>query len=231
MTIAIIPARGGSKRIPHKNLKPFCGKPLVCWAIDTALGSGLFDSVVVSTDDRDVARLAAERGAGTPFIRPAHLSDDHATTDAVILHAVNEIRAGSASFDTGCCIYPNPFVAAADLRAGYQLMLMEKSTSTFPVVAYDFPIDHALVLEGGLRPRPRWPEKLDMRSQDLPQYVHDAGLFYWFDVEKFVACGKLMGDDATAFVVPATRAQDLNTPDDWTLAEQKYRLLAGATPA
>jgi N-acylneuraminate cytidylyltransferase len=227
--IAIIPARGGSKRIPRKNLRPFRGKPLVCWAIDTACASGLFDRVVVSTDDDDVARLSAERGAETPFVRPAHLSDDHATTDAVIVHAVNEIRAGLGTFETGCCIYPNPFVAASDLQAGHDLLLMEKAASAFPVVAYDFPIEHALVLEG-VRPRPRWPEKLDTRSQDLPQYVHDAGLFYWFDTEKFMAGGRLLGTDAAAFIVPSDRTQDLNTAEDWARAEQKFKLLAG-TPS
>jgi pseudaminic acid cytidylyltransferase len=225
-TIAIIPARGGSKRIPRKNVKPFCGKPLIQWAIDAAAASRLFDRIVVSTDDTEVASLSRNCGAETPFIRPAQLSDDHATTDAVVLHATNELRS-AAMFSIGCCIYPNPFVIPSDLQAGHELLSRERATSAFPVVHYDFPIEHAMVLHG-TRARPRWPDMLDARSQDLTDHVHDAGLFYWFDVVKFVAAGKLLGDDAVGFLIPSLRTQDLNTLDDWARAEQKFKLLAAA---
>jgi N-acylneuraminate cytidylyltransferase len=221
VTIAIVPARGGSKRIPRKNLKPFCGKPLLRWAIDAARASGLFDRIVVSTDDADVAELARRSGAETPFVRPGHLSDDHASTDAVILHAATELRAMHADFEFGCCVYPNPFVIPADLSETLELLKREQATSAFPVVRYDFPIDQALMLDG-VRPRARWPEAIGKRSQDLPEFVHDAGLFYWFDAAKFLQGAGLIGNDAVALAIPSSRCQDLNTDEDWALAERKF---------
>lgn len=228
MSLAILPARGGSKRIPRKNIQEFCGKPMIAWAIEAARASGLFDHIVVSTEDAAVAAVAREWGAEVPFVRPAELADDFASTDAVLLHAVAECRRLLGDVQLGCCIYPaNPLLSAEDLVHGRDLLLEHGATSSFPLVRYDFPLEQAFVLDGA-RPRARWPEQLAARSQDLPASLHDAGSFYWFDAAKFVAAGRLFGEDVVAFEVPARRCQDINLPEDWAVAELKFRLLREA---
>jgi len=224
--IAIITARGGSKRILRKNIKDFCGKPMIAWSIEAAKASGLFDHIIVSSDDAEIAEVAKEWCAEVPFMRPSELSDDHAPTDSVILHAVQESQRIYGLLQYGCCVYPtSPFLTIGDLNHGLDMLLSHKATSAFPVVRYDFPIEHALLLDGA-RPCPRWPHKLNERSQDLPDYYHDAGMFYWFDVEKFLADSRLFCDDSVAFVIPSDRCQDINTPEDWERAEIKFRVIA-----
>jgi len=223
--IAIITARGGSQRIPRKGVRDFCGKPMIAWPIEAAKASGLFDRIVVSTDDAEIAQVARDWGADVPFMRPAELASDHAPTDAVVRHAVTELVRIHGGFEHGCCIYPaSPLLAARDLRAGLDLMLQHEAASAFPVVRYDFPIEQALRLEGA-RPHARWPESLAQRSQDLPDHYHDAGMFYWFDTRRFMANPQLMGPDAVAFAISPERCQDINTPDDWARAETKFRVL------
>jgi pseudaminic acid cytidylyltransferase len=225
MHLAIIIARGGSKRIPRKNIKPFLGKPMITYAIETARAVGLFEHLVVSTEDEETAQLARQCGAEVPFIRPLGLSDDRTGTDEVLVHAVGECRRLYGDFRYGCCIYPaNPFLQVCDLRQGFALIKDREATSAFPVVKYDFPIEQALALEGA-RPVARWPEQLARNSQEFPDHYHDAGSFYWFDVEKFMLAGGLFGENAVVFPIPAERCQDINTPDDWTRAELKYRIL------
>lgn len=225
-SIAIIPARGGSKRIPRKNVRHFCGKPIIAWPIDAAKASGLFDRIVVSTDDAEIAGVAREWGADVPFMRPAELGDDHASTDSVVLHAVRECQRVYGGLLRGCCVYPvNPFLAPADLQRGLELLLAHHATSSFPVARYDFPIEQALLLDGA-RFSARWPDRLMERSQDLPDHYHDAGMFYWFDVGKFLAEGRLSCSDSVVFVIPGERCQDINTPEDWARAELKHRILA-----
>ncbi|HYB97264.1 MAG TPA: pseudaminic acid cytidylyltransferase [Vicinamibacterales bacterium] len=229
MTVAIVTARGGSKRIPGKNIRDFLGRPMMAYPIAAARDSGLFDHIIVSTDDDGIAEVARRLGAEVPFKRPAELSDDAATTDAVLLHAIGECQARFGPTAAACCLYPtSPFLTARELRRGLDLLRQHGATSAFPVVRYDFPLEHALTLVDGVRPRPRWPESIMKASQDLPEYVHDAGMFYWCDVAKFVQTPQLFGDDAVAFVVDADRCQDINTEEDWRRAEMKYRLLAAA---
>jgi len=223
-TVAIVPARGGSKRIPRKNVRDFLGKPMIAYALQALRDSRLFDDIVVSTDDDEIAAVSRQHGAAVPFRRPAHLSDDQASTDAVLLHAVVECGRLLGPMRFGCCVYPaSPFLTVEDLAKGRELLLRHEATSAFPIVRYDFPIEQALVLDGG-RARARWPEKLAARSQDLTPHYHDAGMFYWFDVAKYLRAGELFCDDNVAFVIAADRCQDINTPEDWASAERKYRL-------
>lgn len=226
MNIAIIPARGGSKRIPRKNIKEFCGKPMIAWSIEAAKASGLFAHIVVSTDDKEIAEISRTWGAETPFVRPVELADDHASTDAVLLHALAECRHSFGAISAACCIYPaNPLLAVEDLRRGLDLLLEQSATSAFPVVRYDFPIQQAFLLEGA-KPRFRWPDQMEARSQDLPPHFHDAGSFYWFDAAKFALVRKLFDDGAVAFEIASDRCQDINVPEDWAAAEVKFRVLA-----
>ena len=231
MKIAIIPARGGSKRIPRKNIRLFAGKPIIAYSIETAIASGLFDRVIVSTEDTEIAEISTRHGADVPFRRPPNLSDDEASTDTVLFHAIAECERIYGPVRQGCCLYPtSPLLTTADLARGFDLLLEYAATSAFPVVKYDFPIDQAFALEG-VRLRARWPEMLSSRSQFLPDYYHDAGMFYWFDVAKVLLAGQLFCDDCVAFPIPAERCQDINTEDDWALAELKYRSLAQLTNA
>ena len=226
-TVAIIPARGGSRRIPRKNIRNFCGKPMIAWPIEAAKASGLFDHIIVSTDDAEIAEVAKELGAEVPFIRPPELSDDHASTDSVVLHAMQESQRIYGSLRQGCCVYPtSPFLTTGDLNRGLSILLAHKATSAFPVVKYDFPIEQALLLNG-TRPCAKWPDKLMERSQDLPDHYHDAGMFYWFDVEKFLTESRLFCVDSVAFVISSDRCQDINTVEDWARAELKYRIMTG----
>jgi pseudaminic acid cytidylyltransferase len=226
-TVAIVPARGGSKRIPRKNIRDFLGKPIIAYALDVLRNSRLFDAIVVSTDDDEIADVSRRYGADVPFRRPAGLSDDRASTDAVLLHAISECQRVFGPIRLGCCVYPtSPLLSVEDLVAGRELLLRHEATSAFPVVRYDFPIEQALVMEGA-RARARWPEKLVSRSQELTPHYHDAGMFYWFDVAKYVCAGELFCDDNVVFVVAADRCQDINTPEDWASAELKYRIVRG----
>ena len=230
LSIAIIPARGGSKRILRKNIRHFCGKPMIAWPIEALKGSGLFDHIVVSTDDPETAGIAREWGAEIPFMRPAELADDHASTDSVVIHAVRECGRVFGKLLRGCCVYPaNPFLTAGDLQRGLDLLLEHDATSSFPVVRYEFPIEQAMRLDGA-RVTASWPDKLLERSQDLPDHYHDAGMFYWFDVGKFLAEGRLLCPDSVVFVISGDRCQDINTAEDWARAELKYRILAGHAP-
>ncbi len=226
MKLAVIPARGGSKRIPRKNIKEFCGKPMIAWPIDVAKATGLFDHIIVSTDDVEIAYVAKEWGAEVPFMRPPELSNDLASTDNVVLHAVQESQRIYGNLCKGCCVYPtSPFLTIDDLKNGFDILLAHQSTSVFPVVEYDFPIEQAFLLDG-MHPRAKWPDKFMERSQDLPIHYHDAGMFYWFDIKKFLIECRLFCDDSVAFVIPSDRCQDINTPEDWERAEIKFRIIA-----
>lgn len=224
-SVAIIPARGGSKRIPRKNLREFLGTPMIVRTIECLRASGLFDRVIVSTDDDEIASVSVRHGAEVPFRRPPHLAGDQASTDQVLLHAVQACERVFGAMRLGCCVYaPNPFLTSEDLATGLELLLRHGAPTAFPVVQYDFPIEQAFVLDGD-RPRALWPEKLAMRSQDLTPAYHDAGMFYWFDVPAFLRTRELFAAGAVAFRVPPERCQDINTEDDWTRAEVKYRVM------
>ncbi len=224
--IAVIPARGGSKRIPGKNIKPFLGKPMIAYSIESAKASGVFDRILVSTDSREIADIAEKFGAEVPFMRPPELSDDHATTDAVVLHSLGWINANWGQADYICCIYSTaPFVRSEYLRKGFETLVKEKATSAFSVTSFPYPIFRALKIEGDGRLKMFWPEHRTTRSQDLPEAYHDAGQFYWADARKYEKERKLISSDAVPVVLPRKLVQDIDTPEDWERAELMYKSL------
>ncbi len=227
--LAIIPARGGSKRIPRKNVKPFCGKPMMAWSIEAARASRVFDRIIVSTDDDEIAAVAEQHGAEVPFRRPAELANDHASTDAVFLHAIREMEKQGIS-DYACCLYATaPFVRPEDLREGLALLRGKAATSAFSVVRFDYPIFRALKVNDRGRVGMFWPEHRLTRSQDLPEVWHDAGQFYWVDVAKYKNEGKIYSSDALPVPLPAWRVQDIDTPEDWTRAELMFKAIQPST--
>ena len=228
MNLSVIPARGGSKRIPRKNIKNFLGKPVIGYTIETLLESDLFDHLIVSTDDEEIADIARQFGADVPWIRSCELSNDTATTDAVIKHALTEASLIYGEFDFGCCVYPiNPLLHFEMLQRGLSQLKFYNAASAFPIVRFDFPIEQALLLNNG-RPNFLSPEAAAKNSQDLPTHYHDAGMFYWFDVAKYRQHPFLFSSDSVAFEVGQLHCQDVNTEEDWALAELKYIRLKSA---
>jgi pseudaminic acid cytidylyltransferase len=228
--LAVIPARGGSKRISGKNIKPFCGRPMIEYAIDVAQRSGLFTRIVVSTDSEDIATVARQAGAEVPFERPASLSDDHTTTAAVLQHALAELGA-TGTHDYACCIYPAvPFLRARDLRAGYDLVETGETGSVFACSEFDAPIWRAFERRSDGTFGLLWPEYRDTRSQDLPAAVHDLGQFYWVPVSGFMADPVLFTGTSRGVPIERHRAHDIDTPEDWRRAELVYRALVDETP-
>ncbi|WP_345157117.1 pseudaminic acid cytidylyltransferase, partial [Pontibacter saemangeumensis] len=223
--IAIIPARGGSKRIPRKNIRAFLGKPIMAYSIEAALESGLFEQVMVSTDDEEIAEVARRHGAGVPFLRSTAASDDFATTAAVLTEVLRAYEASGETYDYGCCIYPTaPLVKTASIRAAFALLTAQQRDSVFPVLRYSYPIWRSLRMEGG-RAVMNWPEHLGSRSQDLPAAFHDAGQFYWFAVKRFLEKQALFTDNTGAIELSELEVQDIDNLTDWKLAEMKYRLM------
>lgn len=223
--LAVIPARGGSKRIPRKNLRPFAGRPMIGYAIEAARASGLFSRIVVSTDDAEIADVARALGAEVPFTRPAELADDHAPTVPVIGHALQALQVPDDL--AVCCIYPGvPLLQAADLQRARALLSDHRPEYVFPVAAYPSPVQRALLREADGRSRPMQPEHTQTRTQDLPAAYFDAGQFYWARAATWRA-GLSIHGHARTLVVPEWRTVDIDTPDDWTRAEALYRAFAG----
>ena len=220
--LAIIPARGGSKRIPHKNIKEFLGKPIIAYSIDAALKSGLFDEVMVSTDDEQIAAIAKQYGASVPFMRSAETANDFATTRDVLNEVVSEYRKRGQEFDAICCIYATaPLIAAEDIAEAYKTLSSSDFACVYPVVQFSYPIWRCLdVAEDGSMKR-HWPEYENSRSQDLPKEYHDTGTFYWYKLQQ----GTLTSGKIGAIIVSEERVQDIDTETDWKLAEMKYKLL------
>ena len=226
MNVAIIPARGGSKRIPRKNVKPFAGKPIIVYSIEAAKESALFDRIIVSTDDREIAEVARRYGAEVPFLRPAELADDFTGTDAVLLHGLEWLRANDRLPDFFCCIYATaPFVRSESLRQGFDLLRRQQATTAFSVATFPSCIFRALRTEGRGRLEMIWPENREKRSQDLGEAFHDAGQFYWADTGKYLEERRLFSADAVAVPIPRYLVQDIDTPEDWETAERMYRAL------
>ena len=223
--IAIIPARSGSKRIPHKNIKDFLGKPIIAYSIETALQSGLFDEVMVSTDDEQIAKIARKYGAKVPFLRSPETSDDYATLSDVILEVINNYdEKYNIKFDNICCLLATaPFVETSDLETAYQKLLRHNFDAVFPIVKYDFPIQRALKLKNH-KVDMFWPENKNKRSQDLEPAYHDAGLFYWIKNDAFINHKTLWTQNTAGIEISRYKAQDIDTPEDWLLAELKYKL-------
>ncbi len=226
MKLAIIPARGGSKRIPRKNVKLFCGKPMIAWSIDAAHASGLFDHIVVSTDDIEISEVAKAYGAEVPFMRPAALSDDHTGTSPVVAHAIEWYRAQGSMPDPVCCIYATaPFVSTADLQRGLQLLTDSGSDFAFSVTRYTFPIQRAIKLTEEGRVQMFQPAHFNTRSQDLEEAFHDAGQFYWGRAAAWIADKPVFSTIAMPVILPRHRVQDIDTPEDWERAEWMFKAL------
>lgn len=226
MKIAVIPARGGSKRIPRKNVKPFCGRPMIAWPIAAARESGCFDHIVVSTDDDEIACVALDCGAEVPFSRPAELSDDFAATRPVVIHAIREAekRWGPAEFT--CCMYAtSPFMTAADIRSGLDVLMGSDADFAFAVTTFPYPIQRALKRTANNRVAMFQPEHRLTRSQDLEEAYHDAGQFYWGRTRAFLEDRPTFSDAAIPVLLPRSRVQDIDTVEDWQRAELMFEAL------
>ena len=223
--IAIITARGGSKRIPRKNIKNFCGKPILAYSIEAALDCGVFDTVMVSTDDEEIADIARQYGAEVPFFRSEKTSNDYATTNDVLLEVLKEYEKRGESYDLACCIYPTaPFVTAEKLKGAVEELLRSDADTLIPVVAFSYPPQRAMIVKEG-RLVFEYPQFLDSRSQDLEPHYHDVGQFYVFRTAAFRKNKKLMLGNILPLVVSELEVQDIDNQTDWEIAEMKYRLM------
>lgn len=224
MRLAVVPARGGSKRIPRKNLKHFCGKPMLAWSLENAQRSGCFDRIIVSTDDAEIAAVARDYGAEVPFMRPAELADDHTGTIPVVRHAADACLL--ADTDLVCCIYATaPFTQAADLRRGLELMHTTDADYAFSVTSYAFPIQRAVRITTAGRVEMFHPELFQTRSQDLEEAFHDAGQFYWGRAAAWRAQRPIFARGSVPVMLPRHRVQDIDTLEDWTRAEWLFRAM------
>jgi pseudaminic acid cytidylyltransferase len=224
-SIAIITARGGSKRIPRKNIKLFLGEPIIKYSIDAALSSACFDEVMVSTDDAEIAEVALRYGAKVPFLRSKETSDDYATTADVLVEVLNEYKKLNIHFEYSCCIYPTaPFVNADKLKKGLNELKNSGALSLIPVTRFSYPILRSLKIENS-KLYMNWPEYMNIRSQDLSPAFHDCGQFYFFKTEDFLVNKKLFTENTIAFEIPETEVQDIDNEEDWIFAEMKYFFL------
>lgn len=226
MRLAVIPARGGSKRIPRKNIKIFHGKPMIGYAIEAAIGSGIFDRVIVSTDDAEIAQVARDFGADVPFIRPPQLADDQAPTVPVIVHAIEQCQSYGWNIEAVCCIYPGvPFISKNDLQVALQQLLETGASYVFPVTGFPSPIQRALrrLPDGSVKPFQS--EYAARRTQDLDPGYFDVGQFYWGKTSSWLQNLNLHLNGVT-LLVPEWRSVDIDTPEDWERAELLYSVLS-----
>lgn len=223
--IAIIPARGGSKRIPKKNIKSFLGKPIIAYSIEAALASNLFDEVMVSTDDEAIAEIAISYGATVPFLRSDKNADDHAILVDVLLEVLASYKAIGKTYDQVCCILPTaPFVSEQKLQESFKTLINNNFDSVFPVLEFSYPIQRALQIDND-KVSMVWDEYEMARSQDLEKRFHDSGQFYWSKTASLETDKKLFTKNSGAIVISELEAQDIDTETDWKLAEIKYKLL------
>ena len=223
--LAIITARGGSKRIPRKNIKEFNGKPIMTYSIDAALGSGVFDKVMVSTEDEEIASIAKEYGAEVPFYRSDKTAGDFATTDDVLREVLAEYRARGEEFDIAACIYPTaPFITPERLKNAVESLANSDADSLIPVVRFSYPPQRAMEIQDGALIF-RQMEYMDARSQDLTPHYHDVGQFYIFKTESFLQKGRIMAGKMLPIELSEIEVQDIDNQVDWQLAELKYKLL------
>lgn len=226
MTVAIIPARGGSKRIPKKNIKNFHGKPIIAYSIESALESGIFSRVIVSTDDIEIAQIAKDYGAEVPFLRSLENADDFATTSSVLLEVLEQLSTSGESYTSACCIYPtSPLIDLHDLKNANEQFVSNKYDVLLSSVAYSFPIQRSFHLNDTNMVELNHPEAINKRSQDLLKNYHDAGAMYFFNVEKFNASKSLWIGNIGAFELNELKVQDIDTLEDWKIAELKYSIL------
>lgn len=224
--VVIIPARGGSKRVPHKNIKLFAGKPMIAHSIHAARASGVADRIVVSTESEEIARVAREWGAETPFLRPLELADDHTATSPVILHALDQLESAGYVADFVCCLYATaPFAQPAYIRQGFEMVQQPGTESAYTVAKFPFPIWRATKLNEAGFLEVIWPEHYVKRSQDLPEAYQDAGQFYWARVPAYRATKRFMGPACRPIVLPRHLVQDIDTPEDWETAEYMFEAI------
>lgn len=222
--LAIITARGGSKRIPRKNTKEFCGKPILCYSIDAARDAGVFDEIMVSTEDKEIAQIAKEAGASIPFLRSEKNAGDYASTDDVIMEVLNSYQEIGQSFEAFCCLYPTaPFLSGERLRSA--MALLDQAEGVMPVVPFSYPPQRGLLIGKEGYVKWQFPEYATTRSQDLPQIYHDCGQFYACRTEAFLKAQTTDVEHLLPLVLTEMEVQDIDTPEDWTIAEMKYRML------
>lgn len=226
MNICVIPARGGSKRIPGKNIKIFNGKPIIAYSIEAALESDCFDQVIVSTDDNEIAEVAKTYGAKVPFIRPADLSNDYAGTIPVIKHTIAWLESSNNPIDNVCCLYATaPFIQSQTISKAYQQFKDSRADYCFSVTSFAFPIQRAIKIVRDDKLDMFYPEHFNTRSQDLEEAYHDAGQFYWGKAQAFKDELPLFSEVATPYILPRYLVQDIDTMEDWTRAEVMYKIL------
>lgn len=222
--LAIITARGGSKRIPRKNIKEFCGKPILCYSIEAAKESGVFDEIMVSTDDEEIAEAAKKAGASVPFFRSADTSGDYASTDDVIMEVLKSYQEIGQEFEAFCCIYPTaPFLSGERLRSAMELL--NEADSVMPVVPFSYPPQRGLLINQNGFVERQFPEYATARSQDLPRVYHDCGQFYACRTDAFLKAGTTDVERLLPLILTEMEVQDIDTIEDWELAEIKYKLL------
>ncbi|MGS0682081.1 pseudaminic acid cytidylyltransferase [Shewanella sp. 125m-7] len=225
MNVAIIPARGGSKRIPRKNIKNFHGKPIIAYSIEVALKSGCFDKVIVSTDDQEIADVAVKYGAEVPFMRPADIADDYATTMDVMQHAIIWCEEQGWMINNVCCIYATaPFIQSKYLKKGWELLQQKGVEFAFSATTFAFPIQRAIKLSGDGAVSMFYPEYEQARSQDLEEAYHDAGQFYWGSKSGFLNMKSMFSPYSQAILLPRSCVQDIDNNDDWKFAEALFSL-------
>ena len=226
-SVAIITARGGSKRIPKKNIKDFCGKPIIAYSIEAAIKSKVFDEIMVSTDDNEIAEIAKKYGASIPFMRSAKNSDDYSGTCDVLMEVVNDYKKLGKEFDIVCCIYPTaPFVTAEKLTEVNNKFEREGASAIIPVVRFSYPPQRCFIECGG-RLEYKWPEHEKSRSQDLEPFYHDAGQFYFIKTDVLMSQKTLVPANTVPLEIDELEVQDIDNITDWKLAELKYKLMVG----
>ncbi len=225
-SIAIVPARGGSKRIPRKNIRLFNGRPIITYSIEAALQAACFEQIIVSTDDEEIADIARAAGASVPFMRSAENSNDFATIADVCREVVQYCSRAGEEFEYICCILPTaPFVSADRLKQGYELLSAGDADSVVPVAGFGYPVQRALEINDAGQMSMIWPEYYNARSQDLKASYHDAGQFYWIKVKSLLEQMRFFSETSLALVLPQMEVQDIDSLEDWQLAEIKYKIL------
>lgn len=226
MIIAVIPARGGSKRIPRKNIKPFAGEPIISYSIKVALESNIFDRIIVSTDDEEIASVSLNYGAEVPFLRPKELADDYTGTIDVIKHAIIEHETSGVKADYICCIYATaPFLKKKYLIDGYEKLIKSDKKYAFSITTFPFPIQRAIKINDIEEIEPFYPEYVKARSQDLEEAYHDAGQFYWGKRDAFLQEIPLFSNNSIPVILPRYLVQDIDTMEDWIKAELMFKAM------
>jgi pseudaminic acid cytidylyltransferase len=226
MKLCVIPARGGSKRIEKKNIKIFCGKPIIAWSIQLAIASKQFDKIIVSTDDNEIADLARSYGADVPFMRPKKLSDDYAGTVPVISHTIKWQIKHYQRPTYVCCIYATaPFAKLSDLKYGLKILKSSSSEYTFSATNYSYPIQRSFKIKKNKKIKMFYPKHYNSRSQDLEEAFHDAGQFYWGMTDAWLKNKPIISKNSSPIMIPRNQVQDIDTLEDWQIAERMFQMM------